>query len=94
MGGKWDRHESVGGWGYRTRLTESQQAEIGTCLDCPLPDCVGITKRECPLYDQEAQMEAVREKHRRRKERRKERTRQEIQDLIHAWWTKSAMSDN
>jgi hypothetical protein len=28
-------------------LTEERQAQI--CLSCPLPDCIGIESRECPI---------------------------------------------
>lgn len=50
MPGHWDREESVGGWGYRTRLTEKQRTEIDTCQHCDLPDCVDIKDPRCPLY--------------------------------------------
>ena len=78
MAYEWDREESVGGWGYRMQLTESQRAEIDTCLDCPLDDCRGIDSPKCPLW---------------LKARREKRGR-DIQALISAWWRKTdPMSD-
>jgi len=49
MAYQWDREESVGGWGYRTQLTGAQQAEIDTCLSCPLSECQGMDSPLCPL---------------------------------------------
>jgi len=44
-------------------LTDDQQREI--CLDCQLPDCVGLESRYCPI--QEAQRAIWRAKDRARK---------------------------
>jgi hypothetical protein len=67
---KWDREEGIGGWGYRTRLTENQRAEIDTCLDCPLPDCRTVDSPKCPLNRTE----------------RVRRTKRDVERLIAAWW--------
>jgi len=74
MGYEWDREESVGGWGYRMELTTAQQAEIDTCLSCPLPDCKGIESPKCPLWQ----------------DRQWGRKKRDMQRLISAWWAKTA----
>ena len=43
-------------------LTDERQREI--CLNCPLADCVGIERRDCPI--QVEQRRAWREQNRRR----------------------------
>jgi len=77
MGGEWDREESVGGWGYRTSITEGQQAEIETCLNCPLPECATADHPSCPLWQA----------------KQEQREWREVHTLIKAWWNATARGD-
>jgi len=40
----------IGGWGAYTQLTDKQQHELATCLNCPLPECCGAKDEACPLH--------------------------------------------
>jgi len=76
VGGEWDREESVGGWGYRMKLRDSQQAEIETCLNCPLPECSTADHPKCPLW--QARMQRAEQR--------------DVRILIKEWWTRGGIT--
>jgi len=55
---------------WKRDLTRLQQAEIETCLNCPLPECATADHPKCPLWQARVQ----RAEHR------------EVRTLIKAWW--------
>ena len=73
--------QGPGGWGETQTLTARQQAEIETCINCSLPECVYMDRELeftlCPIERaKEAQRWAA----------AKRRNRRDVEDLIAAWW--------
>ena len=77
--------QEPGGWGETQTLTPRQQAEIETCINCSLPECVYVDRdlefTLCPLErEKEAQKQAA----------AKRRNRRDVKELIAAWWEATA----
>ena len=77
------RHNSnrIGSWGAVADLTDRQQAEIDTCINCPLRECVHVDcdldKMLCPIEREHKAQQLVAEKR---------RNMRDVQELISAWW--------